>query len=47
MLQRWILVSVLLPEVKQTETGYFASLPFRPLHTELLNIVPTHHINYG
>ena len=24
-------------------TGHFASLPFHPLHTELLNTVPTHY----
>ena len=29
------------------ETGHFASLQFRPLHTELINTVPTHHISYG
>ena len=29
------------------ETGHFTSLPFHPLHTELLNTVPTHHISYG
>ena len=29
------------------ETGHFASLPFRPLHTELLNTMPIHHISYG
>ena len=29
------------------EIGHFASLLFRPLHTELLNTVPTHHISWG
>ena len=36
-----------MPLSADKETGHFASLPFRPLHTELLNTVPVHYINYG
>ena len=36
-------------DIGSLETGHYASLPFRPLHTELLNTVhsPTHHLWLG